>query len=228
MNFALGECLTVSPAATILTRSIPMFSRIRLSTVSLIVLVFLVLSGLVAGVVVGTVVTTQRANLEGEVAKKGEAVTVLVARQMVSPLYALDVDAMVNQISHVLKLEDVVRCRVFDEEGRLITDGSRENLQLGDVSSETRAALKHAPQTKGDRPWRAATASSLTFGMPSRLADRVLGGVLLDFSLGPVNRQVSTLATGLSLVALIVVGVGAVAVWFVANFLIKPLFLGDS
>lgn len=198
--------------------------KTRIPIATRFVLAYLVASVLLSVLIVRHLVNDHATQLTHEVAKKGEAVTRLFARSLVSPLYQLDVDAMENSIGHVQGLEDVREVLVFNECGQAVTDGTVENPRVGDPVP----GVDEVMRSREKRPHCAAEESRLRFTLSVLLGDRVLGGVRLDLSLENAQSKVFRLLRELLLLAAALVLLGALPVWLVTHFFLRPLVFGDA
>lgn len=188
------------------------------------VLVYLACAALLSTAFIHRLVSNQSDQLVAEVAKKGDAVSRLFARSITTALFHLDVHLMENQISHVKSLQDVGEVTVFNERGQCVTDGTAANPRLGDVlagAQELVARAAKAPE-KHEQP------GQLRYGMIVQLGDRIIGGVLLEFSLTSVIARVRDLRGWLIALAAVLTVLGALPVWLVAQYFLKPLLFGDE
>ena len=196
----------------------------RLPVAAKIVLAYLAGAALFSAALIHWLVTGQHDQLVAEVAKKGEAVTRLFARSITTALYHLDVHLIQDQISHVTALQDVGEVVVLNERGQCVTDGSQENPRLGDVEPGATGVL-----ARGERkPLQDVLPDRLRYTSAVILGERPIGGVRLDFSLETVAAQVKTLRDRLVLLALCLSLAGALPVWLVSQYFVKPLLFGDE
>ena len=196
----------------------------RIPVATRFVFIYLVVAALLSTVLIRHLVSEDETQLTHEVTKKGDAVLLLFARSLTNPLYQLDVDLMENAIGHVQALDDIREVIVFNERGQVVTDGTTANPQLGDALPGADEVLT----SKDKRPRMTSEAGRLRFAMPVRLGDRTLGGVRLDLSLDNVHAKVSRLLRELVLLAAALILAGALPVWLVSHFLIKPLVFGGD
>src|SRR5690606_2744733 len=61
----------------------------------------------------------------------GEAATIQLADSLVNPLYYFDLDAIGSLVRNVLRMPDVSYVIVYDNEGRIIHDGSPDISTYG-------------------------------------------------------------------------------------------------
>lgn len=199
-------------------------AKTRISVATQFVIGYLLGSLLVAGLIIHHLVSDAATQLTHEVTKKGEAVTRLFARNLVNPLYHLDVDWMQNAIGHVQTLEDVREVLVFNEAAMAITDGTVANPRLGESVPGAAEVIASRP----DRPRVVTEPERLRFTLPVMLGDKILGGVRLDLSLSTARAKTARMLSELVVLAAALILLGALPVWLVTHFLIKPLVFGDA
>ena len=198
--------------------------KTRIPVATRVVLGYLLGSTLLAGLIIHHLVTDAAAQLTHEVTKKGDAVTRLFARSLVNPLYQLDVEWMENAIHHVQQLEDIRDVLIFNERAQAVTDGTVANPRLGEPVPGAAEVIASAAA----RPLVAADNEQLRFTLPVMLGEKVLGGVRLDLSLANAQAKVSRMLSELVILACALILLGALPVWLVTHFLIKPLVFGDA
>lgn len=199
-------------------------SRSRVPVAARFVLGYLLAAGVVSTLIIHHIVSDHEAQLIHEIVKKGEAITRLFARSEVTALYQLDVDQMESAVSHVTKDErDVTQIVLFNEHGQVITDGSKDNERLGDVL----VPASDVSALSDTQPREALDGQRIRFLLRVKLGDKILGGVSLDVELKTAREKADQLRDKLALLAMIMTLLGALPVWLVSHFLIKPLVFGD-
>lgn len=110
---------------------------------------------------------------------RGQAISSQLAEALVNPMYYFDLDAMGSTIGGVLQQPDVAYVIVYDVDGDVVHDGSRDigayGRRMADVFAPgaVAAAGQHV-QSDGSR---------LDVAMPIRMGDQHLGGVRIGYSL---------------------------------------------
>jgi PAS domain S-box-containing protein len=118
----------------------------------------------------------------------GRALALLLAENLINDVYLMDLVDIGDTIGPTRDRRDVDYVYVFDTSGRVLHDGTDENVAFGRVlgDSHVRLALGSAePVVWIDNTLNVATAI--------RLGPEVLGGVSVGLSLEPVHRDLTTL-----------------------------------
>ncbi|PBJ83495.1 hypothetical protein CMZ84_03030 [Lysobacteraceae bacterium NML93-0399] len=116
---------------------------------------------------------------------RGEAVSEQVADALVNPLYYFDLDAIGTIIGNVLRQPDVSYVIVYDTDGSIVHDGSRDieryDQRMDDpFASEVVAATGQHMQSNGQL---------LDVSAPIRVGDQRLGGVRVGYSLATARQD---------------------------------------
>ncbi|MHC9084575.1 putative bifunctional diguanylate cyclase/phosphodiesterase [Luteimonas sp. RIT-PG2_3] len=116
---------------------------------------------------------------------RGEASTLQLADALVNPLYYFDLDAIGALIRNASKLPDVSYVLVYDNEGRIIHDGSRDIAAYGQPMADPFAfelvASNELHMQSDDKLFDASA--------PIRIGDQRLGGVRIGYSLASVKSD---------------------------------------
>lgn len=178
-------------------------------TLTVVLTAVLVVSGAIAGSrIIGE-----------EIDQRAQALAAFLAASATDPLANLDMKVLRALLAEVRSRSDVVDAYVFDEELRLLTDGTLTNRRRHlSVADGVRAYLDPGgaadPMVVGDRVWIAR---------PIRLGDRLLGGVALELSLERLHRARQRYVTSSLLLALAVLAVGAVVGSLMAGAVTRPI-----
>jgi len=116
---------------------------------------------------------------------RGEAVSAQLADALVNPLYYFDLEAIGGAVGNVLRQPDVSYVIVYDTEGDIVHDGSRDIERYGQrmddpFALEVVAATAQHMQSD-DR--------LLDVSMPIRIGDQRLGGVRIGYSLAAAKQD---------------------------------------
>ncbi|KPN19899.1 hypothetical protein AO715_08095 [Xanthomonas sp. Mitacek01] len=165
---------------------------------------------------------------------RGEAVSAQVADALVNPLYYFDLESVGAAIGNVLRQPDVSYVIVYDADGNIVHDGSRDLERFGQrmddpFALEVVAATAQHMQSDG---------KLLDVSMPIRIGDQRLGGVRIGYSLATAKQDEDAMvaamqarldeiarrhliAVGLLLVVL--VGLGALVAALLQRRLVRPV-----
>lgn len=116
---------------------------------------------------------------------RGEAVSAQVADALVNPLYYFDLEAIGAVIGNVLRQPDVSYVVVYDVDGNIVHDGSRDIERYGQRMDDPFALEVIAATGQHMRSDR----QLLDVSMPIRIADQRLGGVRIGYSLATVKQD---------------------------------------
>ena len=115
----------------------------------------------------------------------GEASTLQLADSLVNPLYYFDLEAIGGIVGNVLRMPDVSYVIVYDNEGRIIHDGSPDISTYGQTMYDPFAyeVLQiNAAHVQ-------ANEQLIDIAAPIRLGDQRLGGVRVGYSLAAVQAD---------------------------------------
>ena len=124
---------------------------------------------------------------------RGEAVSAQVAEALVNPLYYFDLEAIGATVGNVLRQPDVGYVIVYDAEGNIVHDGSRDIERYGQrmddpFALEVVAATAQHMQSDGN---------VLDVSMPIRIGDQRLGGVRIGYSLATARQDEDAMAAAM-------------------------------
>ncbi|MGO3126691.1 MAG: putative bifunctional diguanylate cyclase/phosphodiesterase [Luteimonas sp.] len=116
---------------------------------------------------------------------RGEAASVQLADALVNPLYYFDLEAIGAAVGNVLRQPDVSYVIVYDTEGEIVHDGSRDIERYGQRMDDP-FALEVVAATgqhmQNDR-------QLLDVSTPIRIGDQPLGGVRIGYSLATAKQD---------------------------------------
>ena len=166
--------------------------------------------------------------------RHGEAVALQTAQALVNPMYYFDLDAIGGLIANVQRQPDVDYVIVYDGEGRIIHDGSRDISTYGQPMPDP-----FAYEAMASRDVHVQAGEGLIdVAAPINLAEQRLGGVRIGYSLRSLHEdersagealaqrlhqiwqtQLLWLAALLTVLALMI----AVLALYVQRLLVKPI-----
>jgi len=171
-------------------------SKYTLTIVSIIVSIVVTMVGVISlqfKFTMSEIISANSESMEGGLLKQFEKRAGILAHflseDLVDPVYQFKLDVIEQTIDTVKQDTDVVYVYVYDQEGRIIHDGS-EDLQLLDeiledaVSKKAVAARQLIFQTQDN---------ILDAAIPIKLQDEVLGGVRVGISLTSIHREIETM-----------------------------------
>jgi PAS domain S-box-containing protein len=180
--------------------------------VSAIVIVFGV-------VLTALAVRVQNERLRHELAERGKLLTVVVSTHATDSLALLDVRQLRQLVSETLTQENVLGAVVFDEDGRVLTDGTVENPSRHQLIDE--AARKHVAVS--DALLVEFLGDVMTVTKPVYLGDRLLGGVRLRYSWAGLAEDQAILARRTALVGAVFAVLGVLAAALLTEAVTRPL-----
>ncbi|MFT3755644.1 MAG: EAL domain-containing protein [Pseudoxanthomonas sp.] len=169
-----------------------------------------------------------------EFARRGEAMVNQLADAATNPLYYLDLDTLGTLVRAVARQPDVTYVLVFDAEGRIVHDGSRDISAYGQSMGDPLSAKALDADTMLVQ-W---SPQVMDVVHPISVGDQRLGGVRIGYSLEEVRADEEAAATMLESrlkqigrrylgwFALLLVVLGAVCVgiaWIAQRTLVRPI-----
>ncbi len=134
-------------------------------------------------------------------------------------LAVTDVRELRNLLSEARGQENVLDAVAFDEDGRVLTDGTVGNPRRHSLIPE--AALLHA--SSSEALLVEFDSDAMTVTRPLHLGGRVLGGVRLRYSLASLAEEQASLARRTALVGAIFALMGVLAAALLAEAVTRPL-----
>ncbi|OGR95254.1 MAG: hypothetical protein A2902_04835 [Elusimicrobia bacterium RIFCSPLOWO2_01_FULL_64_13] len=122
--------------------------------------------------------------------KRGEGLIKFLAQDLTNPLYHYDMQSILAVTSIVRGQEGILYVYVYDPEGRIVHDGTREISSLNRILDD-----EISRKAAGSRQMLVQTAANvLDVSAPIRLADQFLGGVRIGISLDSIHSDISKMS----------------------------------
>jgi PAS domain S-box-containing protein len=164
-------------------------------------------------------VRAQNERLRHELEERGKLLTTVVAANSKDALALLEISELRRVVAETRAQENVISTVVFDEEGRVLTDGTFENPRRHKLIGE--AARRHSEvseallvEFEGD---------SMNVTKPVRLGGGLLGGVSLSYSLAGLAEDQASLARRTTMVGAIFALLGVLAAALLTEAVTRPL-----
>jgi PAS domain S-box-containing protein len=164
-------------------------------------------------------VRAQNERLRHELEDRGKLLTTVIAANTTDALAMLEVRELRRMLSEARDQENVLDAVAFDEEGRVLTDGTLGNPRRHELIPE--AALRHVSGSEallvefgGD---------TMTVTKPVHLGSRVLGGVRLRYSLAGLAEDQASLARRTATVGAVFALMGVLIAALLAEAVTRPL-----
>ena len=164
-------------------------------------------------------VRTQNERLRHELEERGKLLTVVIAANSADPLALLDIRELRNLIDEVRGQENVAGAFVFDEDGRLLTDGTVENPLRHELIDE--AVRRHVEASSNLLVQFSGDVMMVT--KPVVLGDEPLGGVQLSYSLAGLDEDQAAMTRRTTLVSALFALLGVLAAALLTEAVTKPL-----
>lgn len=164
-------------------------------------------------------VRVQNDRLRHELEERGKLLTTVVTNHATDPLALLDVSQLRQVIDETLGQENVLGAVIFDEDGRVLTDGRVENPSRHQLIDE--AARKHVAVS--DASLVEFSGDVMTVTKPVYLGDRLLGGVRLSYSRAGLAEDQAILARRTALVGAVFAVLGVLAAALLTEAVTRPL-----
>jgi len=164
-------------------------------------------------------VRAQNERLRHELEDRGKLLTTVIAANTADALAMLEVRELRKMISEARDQENVLDAIAFDEDGRVLTDGTVVNPRRHALISE--AALRHVSGSQALLVEFDGDAMTVT--KPAHLGGRVLGGVRLRYSLASLAQDQASLARRTATVGAVFALMGVLAAALLAEAVTRPL-----
>ena len=170
-------------------------------------------------VLTGLSVRAQNERLRHELEDRGKLLTTVIAANTTGSLAMLEVRELRNMISEARDQEHVLDAVAFDQEGRVLTDGTVVNPRRHMLISE--AAFRHA--SGSDALLVEFDGDTMTVTKPLHLGSQFLGGVRLRYSLAGLAEDQESLTRRTATVGAIFALIGLLAAALLAEAVTHPL-----
>jgi PAS domain S-box-containing protein len=164
-------------------------------------------------------VRAQNDRLRHELEERGKLLTTVIGSNATDAMALLEVSELRRMLAESRNQENVIEVVLFDEHGRIFTDGTVENPRRHALVSE--ATRLHAASSEallvefeGD---------SMTVTKPIRLGGHLLGGVWLRYSLAGLVEEQASLARRTATVGAIFALLGVLAAAFLTEAVTRPM-----
>ncbi len=164
-------------------------------------------------------VRVQNDRLRHELDERGKLLTIVVATHVTDSLALLDVRQLRHLINETLGQENVLDAVVFDEDGRVLTDGTVENPSRHLLIDE--AALQHVAVSDALLVEFSGDVISVT--KPVHLGGQLLGGVRLRYSRAGLAEDQAVLGRKTALVGAVFAILGVLAAALLTEAVTRPL-----
>jgi PAS domain S-box-containing protein len=164
-------------------------------------------------------VRAQNERLRHELEDRGKLLTTVIAANTTDALAMLEVGELRRMLAEARGQENVLDAVAFDEEGRVLTDGTVVNPRRHELIPE--AALRHVAGSEALLVEFGGDAMTVT--KPVHLGGRVLGGVRLRYSLAGLAEDQASLARRTALVGAIFALLGVLAAALLTEAVTRPL-----
>ena len=164
-------------------------------------------------------VRAQNERLRHELEDRGKLLTSVIASNTTDALAMLEVRELRKMIAEARDQEHVLDAVAFDEEGRVLTDGTVVNPRRHEPIPE--AALRHV--VGSEALLVEFDGDAMTVTKPVHLGGRVLGGVRLRYSLASLAEDQASLARRTAMVGAIFALLGVLAAALLTEAVTRPL-----
>lgn len=166
-----------------------------------------------------TAVRIQNNRLRHELEERGKLLTTVVAANATNPLAHLEVGELRRLIADARNQENVVDSMAFDDDGRILTDGTVENSRRHVYVEE--AVRRH--MASSDALLVEFSGDTMMVTKPVFLGGRQLGGVSLRYSLAGLADDQATLARKTTMVGAVFALLGVLAAALLTEAVTRPL-----
>ena len=126
-------------------------------------------------------------SLMNQMEKRGEAITRVLAENLINSVYDFDTQSMFELLDATLQQKDVLYTYVYDTDGKIVHDGFEKIPEFGKIldDEESRNAI-HVR----DKLITRIHSDVITVSMPIWIGDTPLGGVKIGMSLKRINEDI--------------------------------------
>ena len=164
-------------------------------------------------------VRSQNERLRHELEDRGKLLTTVIAANTTDALAMIEVRKLRKMIAEAQDQENVLNAVAFDEDGRVLTDGTVVNPRRHELISE--AALRHI---QGSQALLVEfSGDTMTVTRPVHLGGRLLGGVRLQYSLASLTEDQAALARRTFMVGAVFALLGVIAAALLSEAVTRPL-----
>jgi PAS domain S-box-containing protein len=164
-------------------------------------------------------VRAQNERLRHELEDRGKLLTTVIAANTTDALAMLEVREIRKMLSEARDQENVLDAIAFDEDGRVLTDGTVVNPRRHALISE--AELRHV--SGSEVLLVEFDTDTMTVTKPVNLGGRLLGGVRLRYSLASLAEDQASLARRTATVGAIFALMGVLAAALLTEAVTRPL-----
>ncbi|MCG6950699.1 MAG: PAS domain S-box protein [Acidobacteria bacterium] len=164
-------------------------------------------------------VREQNERLSHELEERGKLLTTVVSANATDAMALLDIRELRRLIAEARAQENVVDIVAFDEEGRVLTDGTVKNVRRHELIPE--AARRHAAVSEGLLV--EFDEDTMVVTKPVLLGSEPLGGVMLRYSLAGLAKEQASLARRTAAVGTVFALLGVLAAALLTEAITRPL-----
>jgi PAS domain S-box-containing protein len=164
-------------------------------------------------------VRVQNDRLRHELEERGKLMASVTASNATNSLALLEVRDLRGMIGEALIQENVLGAVVFDEQGRVLTDGTIDNPRRHGLIGE--AARRHVEGSEGLLV--EFNGDLMTVTKPVRLGGSLLGGVQLQYSLAGLAEDQAALSRRTALAGAVFALLGILAAALLTEAVTRPL-----
>ncbi|MEJ2582496.1 MAG: ATP-binding protein [Acidobacteriota bacterium] len=164
-------------------------------------------------------VREQNKRMSHELEERGKLLTTVVSANTTDAMALLDIGELRRLIAEARAQENVVDVVAFDEEGRVLTDGTVKNVRRHELIPE--AARRHAAVSEG--PLVEFDGDDMVVTRPVLLGSEPLGGVMIRYSLAGLAKDQASLARRTAAVGAVFALLGVLAAALLTEAITRPL-----
>lgn len=127
--------------------------------------------------------------------KRAATMTVTLGKELRNPLYLYNFEKILSLLETTAEEDEVMSAQVYDENGAIVHDGNRNLRSFGALAQDRELAL--AAISAGGLVKKRIN-DELRMAYPVVMQDRVLGGILITFSLDKAEQEARATSRNLS------------------------------
>jgi signal transduction histidine kinase/ActR/RegA family two-component response regulator len=119
--------------------------------------------------------------------KRGEVITRFLAETLANPLYLYDMEEVYELLSATRQQKDILYAYVFDVDGNILQDGTKDVLKFGKRLNDDAARISLSPRNK---LLIKTHDEVMDVSMPLWIGDKPLGGIMVGLSLRGIHAHI--------------------------------------
>jgi adenylate cyclase len=162
----------------------------------------------------------ERANFQRELLEQANLLLDATSLTLRDQLYRLQIDELNDMAQVISRNPDVTVFIVYDQNGKLLVDSSRDDLVFSQTSDPLGLLILNLDADEAYSEWQ---ETQLLVGRPVILGNQSIGAVLTGLSTEPLDQKIQAITFQGILLGLVTLIIGAAMTVFLARQITNPL-----